>query len=159
MVIIVVFIIIIIKTIIVLSLLQLHRDTLMLNCFLAQIRYSNGCLNREKLNNFSFSSFWAAIRTLEMYHKKLNISCIFCLCDSNLSSFFFLFFFFHYLAFLHSFSLVKRKPSNLYLLQWENASFLFSVKFYGTNLYNFKSSYFSIHAEYSTITTKNMLKR
>lgn len=35
----------------------------------------------------------------------------------------------------------------------------YSVEFYGTDLYNFKSSYFSIHAEYSSITTKNMLKR
>lgn len=56
--------------------------------------------------------------------------------------------------FCRSFSLFKRKTSNLCLLQRENASFLFSVKFYGTDLYNFKSSYFSIHAEYSSITTK-----
>lgn len=53
----------------------------------------------------------------------------------------------------------QEETSNLCVLQWENASFLFSVKFYGTDLYNFKSSYFSIHAEYSSITTKNMLRK
>lgn len=53
----------------------------------------------------------------------------------------------------------RGKTRNLCLLQWENASFLFSVKFYGTDLYNFKSSYFSIHAEYSSITTKKHVKK
>lgn len=55
------------------------------------------------------------------------------------------------------FSLFKKK--NICVCCSERTPRFYSVEFYGTDLYNFKSSYFSIHAKYSSITTKNMLQR
>lgn len=50
------------------------------------------------------------------------------------------------------FSLFNRK--NICVCCSERTPRFYSVEFYGTDLYNFKSSYFSIHAKYSSITTK-----
>lgn len=50
------------------------------------------------------------------------------------------------------FSLFKRKK--FCVCCSERTPRFYSVEFYGTDLYNFKSSYFSIHAKYSSITTK-----
>lgn len=51
------------------------------------------------------------------------------------------------------FSLFKRKKK-ICVCCSERTPRFYSVEFYGTDLYNFKSSYFSIHAKYSSITTK-----
>lgn len=113
-------------------------------------------VEKWKVDEFRHFHFWRTARSFplevkyQLWFLPVWIQALF----SISFGFVFLSSFSHYLAFLHTFSLFKRKTSNLCLLQWENASFLFSVKFYGTDLYNFKSSYFSIHAEYSSITTK-----
>lgn len=51
------------------------------------------------------------------------------------------------------FALFKRKKK-ICVCCSERTPRFYSVEFYGTDLYNFKSSYFSIHAKYSSITTK-----
>lgn len=89
--------------------------------------------------------FWTAKRVdyCRDFNKKFGI----CLYEHNRFTFFC-----HYLPFL-CFSPCSR-GKKICVCCSERTPRFYSVEFYGTDLYNFKSSYFSIHAKYSSITTK-----
>lgn len=122
----------------------------------SELMFSYECLNRQIICHLNFFIFCTALWKLllkvkyELWLRPVWTQPLILLIPFVFFSLFAIFFVL--------FPLFKRKTRNLCLLQRENASFLFSVKFYGTDLYNFKSSYFSIHAEYSSITTKTCYK-
>lgn len=81
------------------------------------------------------------------YCRDFNMKFGICLYEHNFFAFFLSLF-----AIPLFFPLLERK--NICVCCSERTPRFYSVEFYGTDLYNFKSSYFSIHAKYSSITTK-----
>ena len=96
--------------------------------------------------------FWTARRVdyCRDFNKKFGI----CLYEHNRFTFFC-----HYLPFLCFSPCSKRKKKKICVCCSERTPRFYSVEFYGTDLYNFKSSYFSIHAKYSSIKKKKHVRK